>query len=326
MGARTGDAGSAEASGTSDTSDVSGSAESAGGSGSAEHSGPFESAERSEPSEPSGSTDPSEHAKSPDLSEPAESADLSDPAGAGADPRLAELRDNLARVEARIAAACAAAGRARAEVTLVAVTKFFPAADAARLLRLGLREFGENRDQEAGPKIAELRGGGAGPAAERATDEAVWHFIGQLQTNKARSVAGYADVVESVDRLRLVAALDEAARRAGRTLTCLVQVNLDPAAAGRGGAEPDEVERIADAVEESAALQFGGLMAVAPFGADPAPAFEHLAEIHRKVRGAHPRAVSLSAGMSGDLEAAVAAGATHVRIGSALLGSRPPLL
>jgi pyridoxal phosphate enzyme (YggS family) len=234
----------------------------------------------------------------------------------GPDARASEIRRNLAAVRARIGAACAGAGRDPGGVTLIAVTKFFPAADAVHLYRAGVRDFGENRDQEAAPKIAELRGRLAG---------ARWHFIGQLQTNKVRSVVSYADVIQSVDRFKLVAALDEAAGRAGREPLCLVQVNLDPDAAGRGGAEPGEVERIADAVAGSAALRLGGLMAVAPLGADPAAAFERLAEIAAEVRGAHAEAVSLSAGMSGDLEAAVAAGATHVRIGSALLGARPPL-
>jgi len=230
--------------------------------------------------------------------------------------RATELRTNLEAVRARIDAACAAAGRDASEITLVAVTKFFPASDAAHLYRAGLRDFGENRDQEAAAKIAELRD---------TLTLARWHFIGQLQTNKVRSVVSYADVIQSVDRLKLVAALDEAARRLERGPVCLVQVNLDPDAAGRGGAEPGEVGRIADAVAESAALRLGGLMAVAPLGGDPAAAFERLAEIAVKVRGAHAEAVSLSAGMSGDLEAAVAAGATHVRIGSALPGARPPL-
>ncbi len=257
-----------------------------------------------------------------------------------ADQRAAELAANLAAVRSRIEAACASAGRPASEVTLVAVTKFFPADDVLRLLRLGLTDFGENRDQEAAAKAAQVadvlaRAQAADPGAPIvAAIRPQWHFIGQLQTNKARSVVSYADVVQSVDRLRLVTALDQAAVRADRTLTCLVQVNLDPDAEGsgtgagaaeRGGAQPAEVERIADAVAESAALRLGGLMAVAPLGTDPQPAFERLAQLAAKVRGAHPEAVSLSAGMSGDLEQAIAAGATHVRIGSALLGRRPPL-
>ena len=230
--------------------------------------------------------------------------------------RAAELAHNLAAVRARVAAACDAAGREPDEVRIVAVTKTYPASDVIHLYRAGQREFGENRDREAAAKADATRADLPG---------LTWHFIGQLQTNKVRSVLSYADVVHSVDRLKLVHALDDAAARAGRSPLCLVQVNLDPDAAGRGGAEPADVERIADAVAGSEALRLGGLMAVAPLGADPGAAFERLADIAAKVRGAHAEAVSLSAGMSGDLEAAVAAGATHVRIGSALLGARPPL-
>jgi hypothetical protein len=242
------------------------------------------------------------------------------------DARAVEIAGNLAAVEARIAAACAAAGRDRAEVSLVAVTKFRPVEDVLRLYRLGQRVFGENRDQEAAPKAAGMDRLLSDGSSELRPH---WHFIGQLQTNKVKSVVSYAEVIESVDRLPLVAALDRAAARAGRVPRCLVQVNLDPAAArdggGRGGAHPDEVLAIADAVAESGSLRLGGLMAVAPLGAEPEPAFARLAALAGKLRGAHPDAVSLSAGMSGDLEAAVATGATHVRIGSALLGGRPPL-
>ena len=244
--------------------------------------------------------------------------------------RAAEIAANLAAVRGRISAACAAAGRPADEVSLVAVTKFRPASDVLRLLRLGQRVFGENRDQEASAKAAEVAAEYAPEVADTASDPGPeWHFIGQLQTNKVKSVVSYADVVESVDRLALVAALDKAAVRAGRSIRCFVQVNLDAAAArdgsGRGGAHPGEVLRIADEVAGSAALALSGLMAVAPLGAPPAPAFERLAALAAELRGIHPDAVSLSAGMSGDLEAAVAVGATHVRIGSALLGGRPPL-
>jgi len=237
--------------------------------------------------------------------------------------REAEIAANLDAVRQRISAACAAAGRSADEVNLVAVTKFRPASDALHLLRLGQRVFGENRDQEASAKAAEV----AAELTDAASDpRPEWHFIGQLQTNKVKSVVSYADVVESVDRLALVAALDKAAVRAERSIRCFVQVNLDTEAArdgsGRGGAHPEEVLEIAEAVAGSAALTLSGLMAVAPLAAAPAPAFERLAV---ELRGVHPDAMSLSAGMSGDLEAAVAVGATHVRIGSALLGGRPLL-
>jgi PLP dependent protein len=244
--------------------------------------------------------------------------------------RAAEVAANLAAVRERISAACAAAGRSADEVALVAVTKFRPASDVLHLLSLGQRVFGENRDQEASAKTAEVAAEYAAKFTDTASDpKPEWHFIGQLQTNKVKSVVSYADVVESVDRLALVTALDKAAVRAERTIRCFVQVNLDAEAArdgsGRGGAHPDEVLRIADEVAGSTALTLSGLMAVAPLGAPPTPAFERLAALAAELRGVHPDAVSLSAGMSGDLEAAVAVGATHVRIGSALLGGRPPL-
>jgi pyridoxal phosphate enzyme (YggS family) len=246
--------------------------------------------------------------------------------GDAAQDRRTEVAANLEAVKARIAAACKAAGRLPEEVTLVAVTKFRPVSDVQILDSLGVAAFGENRDQEAAPKAALFRELNPQPPADQGPH---WHFIGQLQTNKAKSVASYADVVESVDRLALVEALERAAGRSGRILRCLVQVNLDPQAAadgaGRGGAHPGEILRIADAVAGSASLRLGGLMAVAPLGEPPEPAFERLAALAGKLRGVHPDAMSLSAGMSGDLEAAVAVGATHVRVGSALLGGRPPL-
>jgi hypothetical protein len=244
--------------------------------------------------------------------------------------RPAELAGRLERVRSRIGAACAAAGRDEGELTLIAVTKTYPASDVLALAGLGLCDFGENRDQEAGPKAAEVAAGGG--SAVR------WHFIGQLQTNKAHRVARYADVVQSVDRLRLVHALGVAARAAGRDLTCLVQVSLDPADAGsgalagfggdadgdpsRGGVPPARLAEVAAAVEAEQGLILGGLMAVAPLGLDPVAAFAPLRHLCDVVRSVRETATVISAGMSGDLEAAVAAGATHLRIGTALLGNR----
>jgi pyridoxal phosphate enzyme (YggS family) len=225
--------------------------------------------------------------------------------------RRAELERNLASVRARIERACHAAGRDPSEVTLVAVTKFFPATDVDLLAELGVRAVGENRDQEAAAKVAQVRHRG----------DLEVHFIGQLQTNKAASVAGYADVVESVDRPRLVAALDRAAGRRGRRLAALVQVSLDDEP-GRGGVAPSDAPRLADAVAEAPHLDLRGVMAVAPLGADPAPAFARLADLAHGIRATHPDATWISAGMSGDLEQAVAQGATHLRVGTAILGSR----
>ncbi|MBV9487489.1 MAG: YggS family pyridoxal phosphate-dependent enzyme [Frankiaceae bacterium] len=224
--------------------------------------------------------------------------------------RQAELAANLADFRVRLEAACAAAGRDAAEITLVAVTKTFPADDVARLAAIGVTDVGENRDQEAAAKH------------ETCADLPLrWHFVGALQRNKARSVARYADVVHSIDRPRLVTALSEAARGAGRDLLALVQVSLD-AAPGRSGAPPDHVPALAAAIEAADGLTLGGVMAVAPLGADPDPAFARLAEIALAMRADHPEATMVSAGMSGDFEAALRHGATHLRIGTALLGRR----
>jgi hypothetical protein len=231
--------------------------------------------------------------------------------GNRADARTAEIAANLAAVRSRIAAGCAAVGRDPAGVTLIAVTKTFPAEDVRRLLALGVSDIGENRDQEARAKAAAV------PAAR-------WHFVGRLQRNKCRSVASYAVLVHSVDRPELVAALDAGARRAGRSpLDVLIQVSLD-ADPGRGGAVPADVPRLAGAVADAAGLRLAGVMAVAPLDADPLPALASLAEVAAGLRRDHPDATIVSAGMSADLEAALQCGATHVRIGTALLGGRTP--
>jgi pyridoxal phosphate enzyme (YggS family) len=229
------------------------------------------------------------------------------------DPRQAELAANLADVQARIGAACKRAGRDVHAVTLVAVTKTWPPEDVRRLAALGIRDVGENRDQEAATKAAGLRDLGL-----------TWHFVGQLQANKAASVARYADVVQSVDRLRLVQVLDRGAHTAGRRLGVLVQVSLDEAE-GRAGAAPADVPGLADALAISECLDLRGVMAVAPLGGDATAAFERLAGVHEQLLRSHPRATWRSAGMSGDLEAAIGTGATHLRIGTALLGRRPSL-
>jgi len=227
--------------------------------------------------------------------------------------RRDELAANLETVRARIAAACADAGRAADDVRLVVVTKFFPASDVRLLADLGVTDVGENRHQEAEAKAAECADLGL-----------TWHFIGGLQSNKAAAVAAYADVVESVDRAKLVAPLAKGAHQRSHEVDVLLQVSLDaPDREGRAGADPADVPALARAVEESEMLRLRGLMAVAPLGEDPRPAFERLAAIHRELLAEHPGATWLSAGMSGDLEHAVHAGATHVRVGSAVLGSRP---
>jgi hypothetical protein len=229
------------------------------------------------------------------------------------DERLAQLRANLDVVAQRIATGCAAAGRDPGTVTLIVVTKTYPASDLELLARLGVRDVGENRDQEA-----------VGKHVACADLGLTWHFVGQLQSNKVSSVARYADLVHSVDRSSLVRALGRAARATQRRLDCLVQVSLD-GDPHRGGARIGDVPGLADAIAAQEGLRMRGLMAVAPLGVPPRSAFASLPPLRDRLLGDHPDAVLISAGMSGDLEDAVAEGATHLRVGSAVLGVRGPL-
>ncbi len=227
--------------------------------------------------------------------------------------RLDELTGNLDAVRRRIRTACESSGRAPDDVALVVVTKFFPATDVRILADLGVTDVGENRHQEAEAKAAECADLGLR-----------WHFIGGLQSNKAAAVASYADVVESLDRAKLVAPLSRGAHARGHDVDVLLQVSLDPPGADhRSGADPGDLALLAERVEEAGMLRLRGLMAVAPLGEEPEAAFARLAEIREGFVHDHPEATEVSAGMSGDLEAAIAHGATHVRVGSAVLGPRP---
>lgn len=236
------------------------------------------------------------------------------------DDRRAQLEDALAAVRDRVADAARAADRDPAEVGLLAVTKTWPASDVALLTDLGLAAFGENKEQEGAAKAAEL--------AELRPGAAVrWHVVGRLQRNKARSLARWAHAVDSVDSARLVDALEAAVGKAvdagERTepLEVLVQVSVD-ADPTRGGAPADEVPGLADRIAGADHLHLGGVMAVAPQDVAPEEAFATVWELAQRVRAAHPGATTLSAGMSGDLEAAVSYGSTCVRVGTALLGRR----
>jgi pyridoxal phosphate enzyme (YggS family) len=234
--------------------------------------------------------------------------------------RREELARRLAAVRGRITAACAAAGRDPAEVELLAVTKTVPARDVATLLDLGLTGFGENRAQEAAAKVVEVAG-------LRPDASPRWHVVGGLQRNKARLVAPWAARVESVDSARLADALDTAVRRAldegvrRCPLPVLVQYSVD-GDPRRGGVADGDLERLAEHVASRRCLRLDGLMAVAPLDADPEAAFAAVAAAAARLRAAHPGAAVLSAGMSGDLEAAVRHGSGVVRVGTALLGPR----
>lgn len=234
--------------------------------------------------------------------------------------RRQELAGRLEAVRKRIDAACVAAGRAPGEVTLLAVTKTVPAADVATLLDLGLTEFGENRVQEAETKVASV-------AALRPGCSPGWHLVGSLQRNKARSVVRWAHRVESVDSPRLADALDAAVRREQETggradpLPVLLQYSVD-GDPERGGVPREGLGELAERVASCAGLRLAGLMAVAPLGADPDVAFADVAAAATWLRERFPQARTLSAGMSGDLEAAIRHGSDVVRVGTALVGER----
>jgi hypothetical protein len=236
------------------------------------------------------------------------------------DRRGAELVTALGAVRARIADACAAVGRDQQTVTLIAVTKTYPASDVVTLVRLGIVDVGESRDQEARAKIAELAGPTFPPLELR------WHLVGRVQTNKARSMASYAHSVHSVDRPKLARALADAVQAEERPdpLEIFIQVSLDDDPE-RGGAAVAEVPALADLIAARPELRLRGLMAIPPLGSDPAAEFARLAELSQQLRRAHPDAAAISAGMSDDLEAAIQNGSTHVRVGSALLGRREPV-
>jgi PLP dependent protein len=235
--------------------------------------------------------------------------------------RREELVRRLAAVRKRIDSACIAAGREPGSVEMLAVTKTVPAEDVATLLDLGLTAFGENRVQEAEAKVAAV-------AALRPEADPRWHVVGSLQRRKARSVARWADRVESVDSMPLADALDAAVRRemeaGGRTdrLPVLLQFSVD-GDPKRGGVPREGLGRLAEHVETCAGLQLAGLMAVAPLGADPDVAFARVAAAAAWLRERFPQATVLSAGMSGDLEAAIRHGSGVVRVGTALVGERP---
>lgn len=243
--------------------------------------------------------------------------------------RKSELARNLEQVEAKISAALQSAGRNRSEVTLIVVSKNFPVSDIEILHELGVREFGENRDQEARTKIAALS-----QVEDRDFSDIRWHYQGQLQSNKLASIASWASMVHSVDKVRDLRGLSAGAVKVGRTTQCLVQLSLEPkvadhrseASSGRAGTDFAGAIEILDTfyreLPQLSGISLVGAMAVAPLGQDPQEAFELLQRHFRELSARYPGFLLLSAGMSGDYEAALLAGATHLRIGSSILVSR----
>ena len=218
--------------------------------------------------------------------------------------RRSEITSNLQVVRDEISKAVINAGRSLDEITLIAVTKTFPASDVEILRDMGVTHFGENRDADAAPKADAVAG--------------TWHFQGQIQSNKLKSITTWANVIHSLDEIRHFEVIEKSAPH---PLDIFCQVSLD-GSEGRGGVSEQKLYELAQAIEKSATHRLQGLMAVAPLGVDPADAFSKLSAIHKAFMADFPKANKLSAGMSGDYKEAIAYGATHIRIGSSILGSR----
>jgi len=237
------------------------------------------------------------------------------------DPRTAAIAANVTGARQAIAEAARQAGRDPSEVTLIAVTKTWPAEDVDRLASLGVLDFGENKAQEFAQKVDNCR------SLPHVGADTRWHFVGQLQRNKVKLVAPFASMVHSVDRSSLITALDRVVTTAGRApLPCLIQVNLDAEPVpGRAGVRPADALALADQLAEAPNVEIAGVMGVAPNTQSlrqTEEAFEHLARVSQRIADVYPSATYISAGMSGDFAPAIAAGATHVRLGAVLLGER----
>ena len=227
---------------------------------------------------------------------------------------MSELAQRYNQIVQQVASAAAESGRNASDITLVVVTKNHPAQLVFDLISLGARDFGENRDQDASPKAKEV--------LSASSESMRWHFIGQLQTNKVRSVLEYADLIHSLDRESLLVELQKRTVGRAKPLGVFIQVNLtqDPA---RGGVAVNDLEDFATRVLESEGLRLEGLMGVGGLDKDPAIEFERLAGLSAKIQGLAPEAKGLSMGMSNDFEVAIGYGATHLRIGTAITGKRP---
>ena len=227
---------------------------------------------------------------------------------------MSELAQRYNQIVQQVTSAAAESGRNASDITLVVVTKNHPAQLVFDLISLGARDFGENRDQDASPKAQEV--------LSASSESMRWHFIGQLQTNKVRSVLEYADLIHSLDRESLLVELQKRTVGRAKPLGVFIQVNLtqDPA---RGGVAVNDLEEFATRVLESEGLRLEGLMGVGGLDKNPAIEFERLAGLSAKIQGLAPEAKGLSMGMSNDFEVAIGYGATHLRIGTAITGKRP---
>ena len=225
--------------------------------------------------------------------------------------RKDQILSNLESVKEKISTAAQAAGRAPSEITLIAVTKTFPVSDLEILYELGVRNFGENRDQEAAPKVGVL------PA------DITWHFQGGIQSNKLKSISNWASVIHSVDKFKYAQMISQFS--VGKTKEIFIQVSLDTLPQSREGVDPADLMQLAEQIMSLPNLQVKGLMAVAPLDQPTEQAFVRLQQIQQKFIQLYPAASSLSSGMSGDYELAISLGATHVRIGSSILGNRSPI-
>lgn len=222
-----------------------------------------------------------------------------------------EIAENLSQVQQRIKAAALKCGRNLDDLTLIAVTKTFPNEDLERLYSLGIRQFGENRDQEASLKATQL------------PSDITWHFQGGIQSNKLKSICSWASVIHSVDQYRHAQKISEYS--VNKTMKIFIQVSLDDPVESRGGIDPEKLFDLAGKISLLPNISILGLMAVAPVDQSAEPAFARLQQIHQSFITQYKYAKYLSAGMSGDYEMAISYGATHLRIGSSILGNRPPI-
>ncbi len=228
-----------------------------------------------------------------------------------------DIAVNIREVRERMAKAAAACGRDPQEITLLPVSKTFPVESISRAVAAGIRQFGENRVQEAEAKILHFRG----------VDDLEWHLVGHLQSNKTRRAAELFDVIHSIDSARVAVRLDQAAKENRKILSVLLQVDLGSEET-KFGVPPDKIRDLVDAVSGLKQLRLDGLMTIPPFFENPQetrPYFARLRRLSESLESERPRCLGrrhLSMGMSHDFEAAIMEGATIIRVGTAIFGAR----